>query len=102
MSIVANCGATQKEFDFPYPAEVDQKLLHRSNPGVAVLWDMNYRVFRRAFGKNFSLTQPTEEQEKEMERLGAELVPELIREIPGRYAGSKCGDQHCGNYPPGS
>ncbi|MFZ1972046.1 MAG: TonB family protein [Candidatus Acidiferrales bacterium] len=97
--IVAKCGATQKEFDFPYPAEVDQKILHRSNPGVADLWDMNYRVFRRAFGKNFSFTQPTEEQEKEMERLGAELVPELISgKYQAAYAGSKCGDQHRGNY----
>ncbi|MFZ0637546.1 MAG: energy transducer TonB [Candidatus Acidiferrales bacterium] len=98
-TIVANCGTTQKEFDFPYPVEVDQKVLHRSNPGVSDLWDTNYRVFRRAFGGSFSFNGPTPEQEKEMEQLGTKLVPELISgKYQTAYAGSKCGNQDCDNY----
>jgi len=98
-TIVAKCGATQKEFDFPYPAQVDQKVLERSNPGVSNLWDTNYRVFRRAFGKNFSLNGSTPDKEKEMEQLGTKLVPELISgKYQAAYAGSKCGDKDCDNY----
>lgn len=98
-TIVANCGTTQKEFDFPYPAEVDLKVLHRSNRAVSDLWDTDYQVFRRAFGKNFSFNPPVAEQEKEMERLGTEVVPELISgKYQAAYAGTKCGDQNCDNY----
>jgi hypothetical protein len=99
VTIVAKCGTTQKEFDFPYPVEVDQKTLHRSNPGVSDLWDTNYRVFRRAFGKKFSFNGLTPEQEKDMEQLGTRLVPELVSgKYQTAYAGSKCGDQDCDNY----
>ena len=98
-TIVAKCGTTQKEFDFPYPVEVDQKALRRSNPGVSDLWDTNYRVFRRAFGKKFSFNGLTPEQEKDMEQLGTKLVPELISgKYQIAYADSKCGDQDCDNY----
>jgi hypothetical protein len=98
-TIVATCGSTQKEFDFPYPTAVDQKELQASNPGVSNLWDMNYRVFRRAFGKNFSFSGSTPEKEKEMEQLGTKLVPELISgKYQTAFADSKCGDQDCDNY----
>jgi len=97
-TLVAKCGTMQKEFDFPYPVEVDQKVLHRSNPAVSDLWDTNYRVFRRAFGENFSFNSSTPEEEKEMEQLGTKLVPELISgKYQTGYAGSKCGDQGCDN-----
>jgi hypothetical protein len=98
-TLVAKCGTTQKEFDFPYPAQVDQKVLHQSSPAVSDIWDTNYRVFRRAFGKNFSFNESTPEQEKEMEQLGTKLVPELISgKYQTAYADSKCGDQVCDNY----
>jgi hypothetical protein len=98
-TLVVTCGTTQKEFDFPYPVEVDQKALHQSNPAISDLWDTNYRVFRRAFGENFSFNSSTPEQEKEMEQLGTKLVPELISgKYQTAYAGSKCGDQVCDNY----
>jgi hypothetical protein len=98
-TIVAKCGSMQKKFEFPYPAQVDLKDLERSDPEVSHLWDTNYRVFRRALGKNFSFTASTPEREKEIEQLGTKLVPELISgKYQAAYAGSKCGDQDCDNY----
>jgi len=44
-TIVAKCGTGEKEVDVPYSAEVDQKALKRSNPGVSDLWDTNYRIY---------------------------------------------------------
>jgi hypothetical protein len=98
-TLVANCRTTQKEFEFPYPVEVDRKVLHQSNPAVLDLWDTDDLVFRRAFAKNFSVKRSTPEQEKEMEQLGTKLVPELISgKYQTAYAGSKCGGQDCDNY----
>jgi TonB family protein len=98
-AIVAKCGATRKEFDFPYPVEVDQKVLRQSNRAVSDLWDTYYRVFRQAFGKNFAFGRSTPGEEKQMEQLGTKLVPELISgKYQTAYAGSKCGDQDCDNY----
>jgi hypothetical protein len=98
-TIVAECGTKQEEFDFPYPAQVDHKVLEASNPEVSYLWDTNYRIFRRTFGKNFSFKGSTPEKEIEMEQLGTKLVPELISgKYQTAFAGSKCGDQDCDNY----
>ncbi|MGB8543528.1 MAG: energy transducer TonB [Candidatus Acidiferrales bacterium] len=98
-TIVAQCGTTQKVFDFPYPVEVDLKVLRESNPEISDLWDTNYRVFRRTFGKDFSFNTATPEQEKRMEQLGTSLVPEMMSgKYQPAYAGSKCGNQDCDNY----
>jgi TonB family protein len=96
-TVVAECGTTQKVFEFPYPVEVDQKVLRERNPEVLDLWKTYYRVFRQAFGEGLSTA--TAEQQKEMERLGTTLVPELISgKYQTAYAGTKCGDQDCDNY----
>jgi hypothetical protein len=97
--IVAKCGRQEKEFDFPYPAEVDEKALKRSNPEVSALWDTNYRVFTRALGKNFSFNTLTPEQARQTEELGAKLVPELISgKYQTAYGGSQCAGKPCDNY----
>ena len=93
-AVVAKCGTEEKEFDFPYPAEIDLKALKRSNPEVFDLWDTSYRIYRRALGKNFSFNTSTPEQEKEREDLGAKLVPELISgKYEAAYSGSTWGNQ---------
>jgi TonB family protein len=92
ITIVATCGATQKEFDFPYPANVDRKALNLSNIRVSHLWDTYYRISERAFGKDFSFDRLTPE-------LGTELLPELISgKYQTAYADSRCGDHECDNY----
>jgi hypothetical protein len=98
-TLVANCGTTQKEFDFPYPVEVDQGALKRLSPDVSALWDTNYRVIQHAFGKKFSFNSLPSSQEKQMEELGTKLVPELVSgKYQTAYANSKCGDHDCDNY----
>jgi hypothetical protein len=98
-TIVAKCGDTQREFNFPYPVEVDLKALEHSSPKISDLWDTNYRVIQRSFGKKFSFNGVAPEQEKEMEQLGTEFVPDLISgKYQTAYAGSKCGEQDCDNY----
>ncbi|HXX18134.1 MAG TPA: energy transducer TonB [Candidatus Acidoferrum sp.] len=98
-TIVAKCGAREREFDFPYPVEVDEEALRQSNPEVSDLWDTNYHVFEKAFGKSFSFNSLTPEQEKSMEDLGTKLLPDLKSgKYQTAYAGSKCGDQDCNNY----
>ena len=98
-TIVAKCGTTEKKFYFPYPVEVDQKALERENPAVSRLWDINYRVFKRALGQTFSFSDLTPEQQRQMEDLGTKLVPELVSgKYQTAYAGGKCGDQDCDNY----
>jgi TonB family protein len=97
--IVTMCGAVQKEFDFPYPANVDRKALNRRNSKVVDLWDTYSRIYRRAFGDNFSFNQLTPDQELQMEQLGTTLVPELISgKYQAAYAGGRCGDHDCDNY----
>lgn len=96
--IVAMCGAVQKEFDFPYPLNVDRTVLKRRNSKVADLWDTYYRIYLRAFG-NLSFNKLTPEQEKQMEQLGTELVPELMSgRYQAAYVGSRCGDHDCDNF----
>jgi TonB family protein len=91
ITIVATCGTTQKEFDFPYPANVDRKELSLADIKVSHLWDTYYRISEHAFGKDFSFDRLTT-------TLGTALVPELIS---GKYQapfGSRCGDHECDNY----
>jgi hypothetical protein len=98
-TIVAKCGTQEKEFDFPYPVEVDLKALKQSNPEVDALWDTRYRIYRRALGKSFSFNTPTQEQEKERRDLGTKLVPELISgKYDTAFSGSTCGNEKCDNY----
>jgi hypothetical protein len=98
-TIIARCGTGEREIDFPYPVEVDQKALKRSNLQVAHLWDTNYKIYRRIFGKGFSFVNPPPDQEKQLEQLGNEIVPELVSgKYQTAFADTKCGDHECGNY----
>jgi hypothetical protein len=98
-SMVAKCGNTEKEFNFPYPAEVDQKALGRDNPAVSRLWDTSYRISKRAFGERFSFDTPRPELQKQMRQLGDQLVPELTSgKYQTAYSDSKCDGEGCNNY----
>lgn len=98
-TIVAKCGNAEKEFDFPYPVEVDLKALDRDNPDVSKLWDTRYKIWMRTFGKNFSFDSPAPETQKKLAELGAKLVPELISgKYQTAYNGNKCDGKDCDNY----
>lgn len=98
-TIVANCSTGQKEFDFPYPVEIDQKRLERSDPSVSKLWDTSYRIWHHVFRNNFSFTARTPDQEREWDELGTQLVPLLTSgKYQAAFAGNKCGDHDCDNY----
>jgi TonB family protein len=91
LSIVAKCGVKEKVFSFPYPAEVDQKVLHRDNPRVTRLWDLTWEVRSHTFGEHFSFRDLPAAQEKEAEDLGTRLLPELVS---GKFD-SAFGDYSC-------
>jgi TonB family protein len=91
LSIVAKCGVQEKVFSFPYPAEVDQKVLHRDNPRVTRLWDLTWEVRSHTFGEHFSFRDLPAAQEKEAEDLGTRLLPELVS---GKFD-SAFGDYSC-------
>jgi hypothetical protein len=93
LSIVAECGAQQRVLNFPYPAQVDLKALRRDNPRVRDLWDLNYKVRSRAFGKHFSFHDLSAVQEKQFEDFGTKLLPELVS---GRFDAG-FGDYTCAN-----
>jgi hypothetical protein len=98
-TVVATCGAHQRSFGFPYPAEVDTTRLNQSHPEVSDLWDTYRRVYQQAFSESLSFNKPTEEQEKQMTELGAQFLPDLKSGKYQRpYAGAKCGDRPCDNY----
>jgi hypothetical protein len=98
-TIVAKCGDKEKEFDFPYPAEINMKALDRENHAVSRLWDTRYDVSMRAFAKNFSFDTPDAQAQKAMHDLGAVLLPELKSgKYQRAYDGSKCQNHDCDNY----
>lgn len=100
VTVVATCGARQKEFDFPYPADVDQQRLKDSNPEIDSLWDTYYRVYQQAFGESFSFNSLAPDREKQMTELGTMLLPDLRSgKYQRAYEGTKCGGGHrCDNY----
>ena len=75
--IAARCGDEERVLGLPYDVDVDQRMMKRSAPRVAQLEEMIYRVRARVFGKAFWFRAEAEAQEREMETLGASLVPEL-------------------------
>jgi hypothetical protein len=98
-TIVAKCSNKEREFDFPYPAEVDRKALDRQDHAVSRLWDTRYDVWMRAFGRKFSFDTPDAQAQKLMRDLGAALLPELKSgKYQRAYDGSKCQDHDCDNY----
>ncbi len=96
LNAVAKCGAEEKVFAFPYPAEVDLKALHRDNPRVDALWDLTYKVRSHAFGKHFSFHDLPPAQEKEFEDMGMKLLPELVSgKFDAGFGDYTCGGQKC-------
>jgi hypothetical protein len=98
-TIVAKCGNKEKEFDFPYPAEVDMKALDRESHAVSRLWNTRYDVWMRAFGKKFSFDTPDAQAQEKMRDLGTALLSELKSgKYQRAYDDSKCQNQDCDNY----
>lgn len=75
--IVAQCGKSERVFHLPYPETVEMTTLKAKTPAVAALYDMEWKLHRRVFGKRriFHGIAPTEDLE--LQRLGASLLPEL-------------------------
>jgi TonB family protein len=95
-SIVAMCRGKEEVFDFPYPSEVDQKVLSRDNPRVTRLWDLTWEVRSHAFGEHFSFRDLPPAQEKEAEDLGTEFLPELVSgKFDSAFDGYTCAGQKC-------
>jgi len=96
MSIVAMCRGKEKVFDFPYPSEVDHKVLRRDNPRVTRLWDLTWEVRSHAFGEHFSFRDLSAAQEKEAEDLGTRFFPELVSgKFDSAFDGYTCAGQKC-------
>ena len=94
--VVANCGGQERVFEFPYPAEVDEKLLRRDNPRIDALWNLNYKVRSLAFGKHFSFYDLPPDKEKESEELGTGLLPELVSgTFEAGFDGYTCAGHKC-------
>jgi hypothetical protein len=94
--IVARCRAQERVFGFPYPEEVDLKALERNDPGVSSVWDLNYKIRSRAFGKHFSFQNLPADKEKEFEDLGTKLLPELVSgTFDAGFGGYTCAKQKC-------
>jgi TonB family protein len=96
MSIVAVCRGKEKIFDFPYPSEVDQKVLRRDNPHVTRLWDLTWEVRSHTFGEHFSFRDLPAAQEKEAEDLGTRFLPELVSgKFDSAFGDYTCAGQKC-------
>ncbi|MGB6597396.1 MAG: energy transducer TonB [Candidatus Acidiferrum sp.] len=96
LDVVAHCGAQERVFEFPYPAEIDDKALDRNTPRVSALWGLNYEVRSRAFGKSFSFYNLSPDKEKEFEDIGTKLLPELVSgNFEAGFGGYTCGNQKC-------
>jgi TonB family protein len=81
-SIVAKCGKTERVFEIPYPEQVELGKLKKSDPEVASLWDLNFDVLRRAFGKHLSFYNVSQSEDDALQALGAGLAPSIKS---GRY-----------------
>ena len=96
MTIVAMCRGKEKVFDFPYPSEVDQKVLRRDNPRVARLWHLTWEVRSHTFGEHFSFHDLPAAQEKEAEDLGTRFLPELVSgKFDSAFGEYTCAGQKC-------
>jgi TonB family protein len=95
-NVVAHCGAQERVFAFPYPAEINEKAFQRDNPRINALWNLNYKVRSHAFGKQFSFYNLPPHKEKEFEELGTMLLPELVSgAFEAGFGGYTCGGRKC-------
>jgi Gram-negative bacterial TonB protein C-terminal len=98
-TMVAKCGAEEKEFDFPFPAAVDLKTLDRDHPDIGRLWSTRYDVWKHVFGNKFAFDTPDTAAQKAMKDLGTQILPELKSgKYQRAYNGSECAGQKCANY----
>jgi hypothetical protein len=81
-TMVARCGAQERVFNFPYTIKIDYKKLQRSNPRVADLWDVCYRMPARALPGGTPMNDERPDVQRALEALGDKLLPELIS---GKY-----------------
>ena len=98
-TVVAKCGSTTKVLRLPNPVELNWKALKRSNTDVSALWDTDYRIQTRAFGKHSPFYEPSPDQERQMRDSGTILVPELVSgKYDAAYHGDMCGYHKCEGY----
>ena len=88
-TLVVMCGKTEKVFPLPVPESIDFKLLKRTNPRVASLWDLDRGVQTRAFGKHFSFYGVSTTQDAAFQALGAKVVPAMKSGTYGRGFGNR-------------
>jgi len=81
-AVVAKCGSSSTTLEFPIPEEVNLKLLKRTHPEMARLWDLTEQITNRVFGSRDLFHNRTEEDDMALQRAGEKLVPELKS---GRY-----------------
>lgn len=97
VTVVAKCGASEKILAFPYPVDVDFKILRRENPRIETL-EPELRHSSTHLWQDFVVPRIVADGGKPIRRLGAKLLPELIS---GRYDAGfgsySCGDK-CTNY----
>jgi TonB family protein len=76
-TLVAMCGKSEKVFSLPVPEAIDFKLLKKTSPRIASLWELASNVQRRAFGKDFSFYRVSMTQAAAFQALGAQVVPAM-------------------------
>lgn len=82
--IVAKCGPHERLLKLPYTDEVDYDRLTRKVPQIKELYDLVYKVLKRAFGEKSPLHDLTTEQDVAVQEKGSLLLEELRT---GRFDG---------------
>lgn len=96
VTMVAKCGQSERAFNFPYPAQIKIKELHRHSRRVDRLWDLAYMVRTTYFGDKFSFDEVSPQQDKEFQDLGTKLVPELVSgKFDGAFDENACDGHKC-------
>jgi TonB family protein len=95
-TVVAKCGTQQRTFEFPHPAEIDIKTLKRQSPGVFRLWNLAYDVRRDTFGKKFTFTDLSPEEEREREKEGTKSLSMIKSgKFQDAFSGAACPTPLC-------
>ncbi len=77
-TIVAKCGTQERLYELPDQEMLKFDALKLADRRITALWDLAGDVVDRAFGKDFSFSGATAEQNKERQELGAKIVPEIL------------------------
>jgi TonB family protein len=76
-TIVAKCGTQERLYELPDPQMLKFEALKMADSRITSLWDLASDVDDRAFGKGFSFSGATAEQNKQRQELGAKFVSEI-------------------------